>query len=182
MSGTPGFVAAALATALLLQPGAAWAKVQAVIVEWGEIQAVSGEKLGPDYQEQSLGEGRKLLASRYVNHRTEIAAQLCRRFGVTAWLAVGEAEAMPSRIIVRLHHPLLTRPDGVSSTSDSISLPVVAGAIGDAWTFDEPYEVQAGDWTFDLMLGGAVIASKTFTLTAPSPGDPPPDCPGRAVS
>ena len=80
MSGTPGFVTAALATALLLQLGAAWAKVQAVIVEWGEIQAVSGEKLGPDYQEQSLGEGRKLLASRYVNHHTEIAAQLLPAF------------------------------------------------------------------------------------------------------
>ena len=175
-------LALTLGAVLLGCPGAASAKVRAVIVDWGEIEAVTGGLLGPDYQERSLGEGRRLLSSRYVNHDTDLAAQLCRRFGITAWLAPGDGDAMPRRIDMRLTHPLLTRPDGVSSAEDTLSVPVTAGAIGDAWTFDEPYEVQPGPWTFDLMIGGEVVASKTFILREPLPGDRRPLCPGRAVS
>ncbi len=172
---------ATLAAALLL-PGAASAKVQAVIVAWGEVDAVPGKPLGEAYQQHSLGVGHQLLAARYVNHESELAAQLCRRFGITAWLAPGAGDAMPDRVLARLRHPTLTRPDGISSAEDSLSLLVADGKVGDAWSFEEPYEVQAGQWVFELLLGGEVLASKAFTLRPPGPGDVAPPCPDRPVS
>ena len=57
------------------------AKVQAVIVQWGEMEV--GEPagpLGPEYQEHSLGAGHEVTFERFINQNDHIPAQLCRRF------------------------------------------------------------------------------------------------------
>ena len=168
--------------ALPLCAGPAQAKVGAVIVAWGEIDASTGGPLGPDYQERSLGQGRELHDARYINHDTQIPAQLCRRFGITAWLTFGPGDAMPERILLRLRHPELTRPDGVSASEDDLMVPVNRGSIMDAFTFDEPYEAQPGPWTFELLSGADVLAAQTFTIVTPPPGSPRTICPSPAVS
>ena len=172
----------AASLALVLCAGTAEAKVGAVIVAWGEIEAATGRPLGPDYQERSLGQGRELSDARYVNHETQIPAQLCRRFGITAWLTLGPGDAAPERILLRLRHPELIRPDGVSGSEDDLLVPVNRGSIMDAFTFDEPYEVQPGDWTFELLSGTDVLAAHTFTVVPPAPGSPRTVCPEPAVS
>ena len=159
------------------------AKVQAVIVQWGEMEV--GEPagpLGPEYQEHSLGAGHEVTFERFINQNDHIPAQLCRSFGFRAWLAGGPGDVLPDRVLVRVDHPTITRPDGVSSAQDTLMLPVTADGVGTSFGFDDPWEVRPGNWTFDLVLDGAVIASKTFVVTEPAPDAPKPSCPGRAVS
>ncbi len=166
-----------------VMPSPAAAKIRSVVVQWGEVAVVASDKvLGPEYQEHSLSRGHEVAWSKYVNHDDHVPAQLCRGFGFEAWLAGGVADEMPSRVLLRVSHPLQTRPDGATSTQDTLLVPVTNGSVGSSYTFDEPWEVQAGEWTFDVVLDGEVIASKTFVLAAPKPGTPAPECPGRAVS
>ena len=174
---------AAMALLAMSALAPARARVRAVVVQWGEIEV--GEPagpLGPEYDEHSLSRGQAVASSRYVNHEDHVAAQLCRAFGFQAWLTHGPGEALPDRILLRVNHPILTRPDGATGSQDTMMLPVVNGATGTSFGFDEPWEAVPGEWTFELVLGGDVIASKTFVVTRPQPGDPAPTCPGRAVS
>ena len=174
-------IAAALAVAMA--GTAASAKIRAVIVQWGEAEVVESDKpLGPEYQEHSLGAGRETAASRWVNHSDHVPAQLCRSFGFEAWLAGEAGDTVPERILMRVNHPLLTRPDGATSTQDTLMMPVQKGATGTLWTFDNVWEVQPGDWTFELLLDGQVVASKTFVVTPPEAGSLAAHCPGSAVS
>ena len=164
-------------------PNPAAAKIRAVVVQWGEVDVLKSDKaLGPEYQEHSLSHGREATLSKYVNHDDHIPAQLCRGFGFEAWLVGESNDMMPSRILLRVSHPLQTRPDGATSAQDTLTVPVRSGSAGSSYTFDEPWEVQPGDWTFDLVLDSEVLASKTFVVTAPEPGTTAPSCPGRAVS
>ena len=167
----------------LLAAMPARAKIQAVIVKWGEIE-VGDEAgpLGPEYQEHALSRGHEVSSTRFINQDDHIPAQLCRSFGFEAWLARGQGDVLPDRILVQVDHPVLTRPDGQKGAQDTLMLPVVGGVTGTSFGFDDPWEVQPGDWTFNLILDGEVIASKTFVLTKPEPGTPTPACPGRGVS
>ncbi len=179
----PSWPGLALALALATSPAAAWAKVQGVIVRWGEVEVGdSAGPLGPDYQERSLGEGHEVTSTRFLNYDDHIPAQLCRNFGLLAWLAGAPGEVLPTRILLRVHHPLLTRPDGVSGSEDTLMLPVSNGATETSFGLDDPWEAQPGDWTFELVLDNAVIASHTFVLTKPTQDTPLPACPGRSVS
>ena len=179
----PSLAGAVAAVAVLFGPVAAMAKIQAVIVQWGEMEVgeVSGP-LGPEYDEHSLGPGHEVTSEHFLNQDDHIPAQLCRSFGMRAWIAGGPGEALPDRILMRVVHPRITRPDGLSSTEDTLMLPVTPDGTGTSFGFDDPWEVQPGDWTFDLELDGVVLASKTLVLTEPAAGTRPPVCPGRAVS
>ena len=170
-----------LAASLLL-PLAAQAKIQAVIVQWGELEAEDGGPLGPEYEQHGLGPGRQVDDARYINHDTTIKAQLCRRFGIDAWLAKGPGDEWPDRVMVRVRHPTLTRPDGVSGAEDTLLLPTRNGRLGDIFTFDEPWERVPGSWTFEVVVAGEVLASKEFTVTPPASGEPLTICRNRATS
>lgn len=71
--------------------------------------------------------------------------------------------------MVTLTHPRLTRPDLVSSTVDSYATPVSSNLVYSGWSFDQPWELQPGDWTLTFRHEGRVVAAKTFTVSVPSP-------------
>ena len=176
-------VAAVLWAALAGVPHAADAKLRAVIVEWGEVEVGDpAGPLGPEYQEHSLGQGHEVGYTRFLNHDDHVPAQLCRSFGFVAWLAGGPGDVLPERILMRSTHPMLTRPDGVSSNQDTLMLKVSDGVVRTSYGFDDPWEAVPGDWTFDLIGDGEVLASKTFVATKPAAGAAAPACPGRGVS
>ena len=175
--------AAILGAVLSAAPLPVQAKLRAVIVEWGEVEVGDpAGPLGPEYQEHSLSQGHEVGYTRFINHDDHVLAQLCRNFGLVAWLAGGPGDVLPERILMRTTHPMLTRPDGISSNQDTIMLEVQNGTVRTSFGFDDPWEVQPGDWTSDLIIDGEVIASKTFVVTQPAAGTPAPACPGRGVS
>ena len=175
-------VAALVGAIALLSPFTVRARVQAVIVQWGELEAEDGGPLGPEYEQHGLGPGRNVHNSHYINHNTTITAQLCRRFGIDAWLAKGPDDVWPSRVLVRIRHPTLTRPDGVSATEDTMLLPTRGGQLGNVFTFDEPWERAPGLWRFEVEVNGEVVAAQDFTVVMPQAGEPPSICRNRAVS
>lgn len=176
-------IGAGLWLALASVPHPAQAKLRAVIVEWGEVEVGDpAGPLGPEYQEHSLGQGHEVGYSRFINHDDHVPAQLCRSFGFVAWLAGSSVDEIPARILMRSTHPMLTRPDGVSSNQDTLMLRVSDGVVRTAYGFDDPWEAVPGNWTFELISDGEVLASKTFVATQPTPETHAPICPGRGVS
>ncbi len=117
---------------------------------------------------------------RYIDHASSLPAQPCLRFGVTVRLRPGAGEQLPRQLIVVVTHPRITRPDQASSTQDSFPTPVLRDVAYAGWTFDHPWEQQPGEWTVTFMNGGEVVASKTFTIAAPTPAGS--RCPPKLVS
>ena len=160
---------------VMLLPWSAQARVTAEIVEFGEMAVESGPARAPQPDESTLSEIAPLLTYKYVNHSDHIEAALCRSFGVSVRLMADPGEGLPRRLQARLHHPKLTRPDGASSTEDSLMTAASYGSSLDAFTFDVPWEMEAGEWEFGFYLDGQKLASKAFTVTR-APGGVPSIC------
>jgi len=185
-------VALAMLPALL--PGSAHAAATARIVEWGELYAEVIGLIGPEHEEQALTPGVATRAPEFTRRTDRVEARLCGQFGVAIALQADPLDSMPRSVQVRVRHPRLTRPDGVSGTEDTFLtfiaprvLPDTAPGTVEGWTaasfmFNYAWEVQPGAWTFEFRDGDAVVASKTFTVTVPPRGAPRPECGPAAVS
>ena len=110
---------------------------------------------------------------RFVRHATRIEAALCRRFGIY-FMAVPPARGTPINVTVRLTHPRLTRPDGVTGTVET--WPGAAGLwpTPTMFGFTEPWEVALGTWTFALLEDGRVVAEQAFEVVPPTGSGAPP--------
>ncbi len=184
----------ALAMLPTLLPGTANAAVTARIVEWGELYAEAIGLIGPEHEEQALTPGVATRAPEFTRRTDRVEARLCGQFGVAITLQADSGTPMPRSVQVRVRHPRLTRPDGVSGTEDSLLtfigprvLPdappgTVEGWTAMSFTFNYAWEMQPGAWTFEFRDGDAVVASKTFTVTVPLGGAPRAECGPAAVS
>ena len=110
-----------------------------------------------------------MASVRYVDHASSLPAQLCLRFGVTVRLSSDVGEQLPRQLIVVVTHPRITRPDQAFSIQDSFPAPVLRDMVYAGWTFDYPWEQQPGEWVVTFMNEHEAVASKTFTITVPSP-------------
>ena len=108
---------------------------------------------------------------RLLEQTSRIEARLCRRFGVRFVLeGMGPDGVLP--IIVRSLHPQMTRPNGTSSTGGRYASS--AGAQEPGWvgfTFDYPWELVAGTWSFAIMSGDTVLAEQSFEVSVPPDAD-----------
>lgn len=182
------------AAALAVLPGSAHSAVTARIVEWGELQAEVIGLIGPEHEEQALTPGVATRTPEFTRRTDRVQARLCGQFGVAIALQADPPDSMPRSVQVRVRHPRLTRPDGVSGTEDTFLTFIAPRVLPDAppgtlegWTatsfmFNYAWEMQPGAWTFEFRDGGAVVASKTFIVTVPAAGAPRPDCGSAAVS
>ena len=155
---------------------AAQARVQVIIVRWGEVEVEQGDPVPPAETGNYIGQSTYARAVHFLNWSDTVPAQRCRGFSVQAWLIAGPGESLPDHIELRMRHPRLTRPDGVSQTEHTAPVAVVGGETETSFTFDEPWEAQPGPWTMEFMIGGLPVASKTFTVTPVPPGQPTSVC------
>lgn len=173
---TAGLVALA-AMGPALPAGAA--EVTARLLDWGEIRVERAD--GPlEKREGSVTFVRPMAGRPQFLRRTDvIEAKLCQQFGVEVAVQAAPGEALPTELEVVFRHPRMTRPDGVTgseSVSSTAITPAPSQALGGAatgrtaysFTFDYAWEMEPGAWTFDFKDNGAVIASKTFTVTKPA--------------
>lgn len=91
-------------------------------------------------------------------------------FGYRYWLKFAPAEERPSFTRVLIHPPM-TLPDG--STVNRSERTIVGNATHgivtaiDAYAFSEDYELVEGEWTFQLVWEGELLAEQRFTTYAP---------------
>ena len=101
-----------------------------------------------------------------------IEARLCHRFGFTfRAVNVGPDEALA--VSVRSQHPAILRPDGTVSAGSTYPLSVTPdrnGLVG--FSFDEPWELVPGTWTFQVLLGDKVLAECVFHVVPPESAQP----------
>ena len=102
-----------------------------------------------------------------LDQTDRIEARLCRTFGVT-YVAAGLPPGTVLPLVAESAHPALTHPDGRVSTGVRYHTAVQAGRPGyTGFTFDEPWELAEGIWTFRVSYGGQVLAEQSFTVTVP---------------
>lgn len=119
---------------------------------------------------------RDLEGARVVHQTSRIEARLCRRFGM---MFVAENLGWPGilEVTVVSAHPGLLRPDGRTSTGTRYRSAVAAGKAGYVgFTFDHPWELVPGTWTFSVQSGspqsgGTVLAEQRFEVVLPPDGD-----------
>jgi hypothetical protein len=168
--------------ALLVAPGhPAEAALAGQVVESGQVEGVA---LPPEPGEAGtgLGPARPFVDRHFLNHSDQIEARLCRHFGIAVRFTASAGDVLPGRIMARVRHPLLTRPDGMTSRVDDFPTTIVDGNTYVGFGFDYPWEMQPGEWSVAVMLGDQVLAEKTFTITLPPAGAPLSDCPAPQVS
>ncbi len=192
MRGTTLRLAGALTSAIL--PCSAHAALGAFIVDWGEVRGDVAGLLDPDRDDHSLTPTLSIREPEFIRRTDGIEARLCRQFGVSYLLKADAGTPLPHSLRVHVRHPRLTRPDGVSSEEDSFLTSVrprtppnappgvETGSTASFFMFNYAWEMQPGAWTFEFRNGDALVASKTFTVTAPSGASGRQECGPAAVS
>ncbi len=147
--------------------GAARAELRAEIVAFGAVTAEREQPAPQTLDDQGLAPRTWIEGIRFINRTSTLQAQLCLRFGVLIRLT--GTDRPPSHVTTTLTHPRLTRPDQVSGTEDTYPTPVDNNLVYAGWSFDQPWELQPGDWTLTFRHEGRVLATKTFTVAVPTP-------------
>jgi hypothetical protein len=172
------FAATLCCSVLHIKP--TWARLHGEIVDYGETTAEQERPARQTQDDHSLVPRTTIEGIRYVEHTSSLPAQLCLRFGVTIQLSSDAGEQLPRQLIVVLTHPRITRPDQAFSSQDSFPTPVLRDMAYAGWTFDHRWEQQPGEWMVTFMNEREVVASKTFTVTVPTPAGS--RCPPTPVS
>jgi hypothetical protein len=69
-------------------------------------------------------------------------------------------------LTMRIRHPKITAPTGRSGTETFYRTATPHGGreIGYFFAFEHTYEIAEGDWTFEVVHEGQVLASKKFRV------------------
>ena len=172
------WIGVAVVAAAGLVGGGAWARPTAEILDWGLMTGRRALTPPPGEGGTGMAPAVPMSHQRYVERTDAVEARLCRSFGVRLRIVPGAGEPEPGIVGVHVLHPTFTAPDGATSTEDDFASAVVFGQTHVGFTFDHPWEMQPGDWTFVVAAGGAIVATKRFHVALPPPGSPTSDCGG----
>jgi hypothetical protein len=132
-----------------------------------EVDAEYG-RLSATFRQQTLA-GVQLTGEPHFTSQTDhILAHLCTRFGVQ-FEATGLPPDTTTLLTVRLTHPLLRRPDGQTGTVDLYDTRLSTYPSYAGFQFTHDWELASGTWTYDLLVNGHMLLTKSFEVTAPSP-------------
>lgn len=167
----------ALAIAMLAGALPAVAQVRGEVIDWGITTSQrEPDQATPDPGEVGLAPARKVSDLRYVERTDTIEARLCRGFGFTVMLSAPDGTGLPDHVEGRIQHPTMTRPDGVTGTEARARSEVIDDTAYVGFSFDHGWEMVAGDWTLSIVVRGAEVARRTFTILAPRHGSPNSEC------
>ena len=109
--------------------------------------------------------GQRWQAQVRLIERTEIVAgQLGRIFGIR--VQVNDAALLGKTFTMRIRHPRLTAASGRSGTETFYRTATSPGQreLGYFFAFEHTYEIAEGDWTFEVVHDGQVLATKKFRV------------------
>lgn len=159
----------ALLAALLAGAPAAWA--DPLTVRIGRVGEVVAPEAGPPEPPHpgNVAGTTPVQDPRFLRLGTEIEGTPCRQFGLE-FRAVNLPPGVTMPVMVQLTHPLWTRPDGQSGTTETNT----SFVSSDRWTYvgytlEEPWSLIPGPWTFTVSQGPRVLATTSFNV-AVEPG------------
>jgi hypothetical protein len=154
---------------LLVATGMAQAGPDAQIIEYGKY--VVRREMGtvdPTLDAKTLSPILISQAPKFIEHTDRIKATLCQRFGIL-FVVQSNGPRDATQITIRVTHPLLVRPDGVSGKVETWRLPTNTGPSLAGFVFKEPWEIVAGTWTFSVLFEDQVLAEQRFDVFAKAP-------------
>jgi len=151
----------ALFLLLALAPPAAADSARVTIIEWGIYAA--GEMTHVPAPDQ-IGGQRWRAQVRLLEKTETVAGQLGRIFGIR--VEVNDPALLGKTLTMRIRHPKITAPSGRSGTETFFrtSTPPGQREIGYYFAFEHTYEIAEGDWTFEVVHDGQVLAAKKFRV------------------
>ena len=160
--------------ALLGQPAAAQPAPGLHVTGSGEF--VATRDVGPrDPADASQGTDAVVMVEdpRIVRRTSRIEAQLCRRFGFMFTMDnLGPDESVD--LTVTSAHPPILLPNGRVSTGVTYQMAVEGtrpGLVG--FSFDDPWELVPGTWTFTVRLGDRVLTEQAYEVLPSQDALPP---------
>ena len=108
----------------------------------------------------------KLVEDPHIVRQTrQIEARLCRSFGF-----LFTVDNMPTgglEVTVTSVHPAILHPSGRVSTGVTYDMTINPGPPGlVGFSFDEPWELVPGTWTFTVRDGDRLLAEQSYEVTA----------------
>jgi hypothetical protein len=111
-----------------------------------------------------IGGQRWRAETRLIEKTETVAGQLGRIFGIR--VQVNDPALLGKTVTMRIRHPKMTAPSGRSGTETfyKTSTPPGQREIGYFFAFEYTYEIAEGDWTFEVVHDGKVLAAKKFRV------------------
>jgi hypothetical protein len=101
---------------------------------------------------------------RHLETAETIPGQLGRIFGIR--FRVNDRRLVGQTLISRIRHPKLTAENGRSATESAHTTraSAIGSELGHFFAFEYSYEIAEGDWTFEVVHNGRVLAAKKFRV------------------
>ena len=149
---------------LLLLLAAAPAAAEAPRVEIFEFGMYAAGEMKHVPAPDQIGGQRWRAPVRLLERTETIPGHLGRVFGIR--IRVNDAALLGKPLTMRIRHPRLTAPTGRSGTETFYRTATPPGQreLGYFYAFEHTYEIAEGDWTFEVVHDGQVLAAKTFRV------------------
>jgi hypothetical protein len=158
-----------LALALLVLSATAQAQTEPriTVIEYGIVSATDGKKV-PD-PGTATGFTREVTNFKIVRQAETIVAKLGTRFGIRYRIdGVPRNQVLKVKCITRFPAGGVTNVKGQKVEADEYDCAEKSGEVTwRSYTFEEPWELIAGDWNLEFWYGGKKIGEKRFAVVAP---------------
>ena len=134
------------------------------ILDWGIVERM--RIVGTAPSDTLLGRNHLIdptLDVEIAERTLDIPACPGTRFGIR-YRARENSAGRITEVTVRITHPEQVAPDGRRATTSHWTGRAGLRPSYTGWRFDAPFEMVPGSWTMSLLVGGQVVAEKTFTV------------------
>ena len=142
------------------------AVAQQLVVRIGRVGEVVAPEAGPSEPPRpgNVAGTTPVLDPKFLQLGTAIEGVPCRQFGLE-FRALNLPAGATVPVLIQLTHPLWTRPDGQTGTTETN----LSSVSADRWTYigytlEEDWSLVPGPWTFTISQGPRVLATTTFTV------------------
>ena len=137
------------------------------VIDYGIISGKDGKTVPTPGT--ATGFMREVTNFKLVRQAETIVAKQGTRFGIRYRLdGVPRNKTLNMKCITRFPAGGVTNPKGQKVEADEFDCDVKGGEVTwRSYTFDEPWELVAGDWNLEFWYGGKKIGEKRFAVTAP---------------
>jgi hypothetical protein len=158
-----------LALVLLTLSAAAQAQTEPriTVIEYGILSGTLGKYVPT--RGTATGFTREVTDFKLVRQADTIVAKRGGHFGIRYRLdGVARGKPIKATCITRFPPGGVTPPKGGKVAADSFDCELIGGEVTwRSYTFEEPWELVAGEWSLEFWYGGQKIGEKRFVVTLP---------------
>lgn len=139
------------------------------ILDYGVYTATGENRVTPTGGTTATGDVRPVTNLKLVKQTDTIVAKPGLRFGLRYWV-VGKpkGERVTVKFVTRFPKGGVTNAKGEKFEKNEFDWQMIIGETSyRTYTFDEPWEMVAGDWALEFWYDGKKIGEKRFKVIAP---------------